>query len=101
MAYTILYFDEVLNDVQQAKVWYNKHRDGLELEFAMCIEKAIEQIIKMPTAYSIRYKNVRIAHPKVFPYNIHFYIDDTIEAIVITAIVHIKRHPDFAKQRLL
>lgn len=101
MAYTILYFDEVLGDVQQAKVWYNKQKDGLEVEFAMCIEKAIEQIIKMPTAYSIRYKNVRIAHPKVFPYNIHFYIDDPIEAIVITAIVHIKRHPDFAKQRLL
>jgi hypothetical protein len=82
-------------------VWYNKQKDGLEVEFAMCIEKAIEQIIKMPTAYSIRYKNIRIAHPKVFPYNIHFYIDDSIEVIVITAIVHIKRHPDFAKQRLL
>ena len=101
MAYTILYFDEVLNDVQQAKAWYNKQKDGLEVEFAMSIERAIEQITKMPTAYSIRYKNVRIAHPKVFPYNIHFYIDDSIEAIVITAIVHIKRHPDFAKQRLL
>ena len=100
MAYTILYFDEVLDDVQQAKVWYNNQKDGLEVEFAMCIEKAIEQIIKMPTAYSIRYKNVRIAHPKIFPYNIHFYIDDSIEAIVITAIVHIKRHPDIASERI-
>jgi hypothetical protein len=99
MAYTILYYDEVLDDVQQDKVWYKEQKDGLEIEFGMSIEKAIEQIIKMPTAYSIRYKNVRIAHPKVFPYNIHFYIDDSIEAIVITAIVHIKRHPDVALSR--
>ena len=101
MAYTVLYFDQVLDDVHQAKVWYKKQKDGLEIEFALSIEKAIEQITLMPTAYSIRYKNIRIGHPKVFPYNIHFYIDDPSETIVITAIVHVKRHPDFAKHRSL
>ena len=100
MAYTILYFDEVLIDVQQAKTWYKEQKNGLEVEFVMSIEKAIDQIIKMPTAYSIRYKNIRIAHSKVFPYNIHFYIDESIAAIVITAIVHVKRHPDIAMLRL-
>ncbi len=100
MAYSFLYFDEVIADIQEAKQWYKEKREGLEIEFAIEIEKAIGQILKMPTAYSIRYKTVRIAHPKVFPYNIHFYIDEPNQFIVITAIVHNKRHLDIAKNRI-
>jgi hypothetical protein len=70
------------------------------MEFALAVEVAIEKIIKMPTAYSVRYENVRIAHVKVFPYNIHFYIDEVFKLVVITAIVHNKRHSDIARKRV-
>lgn len=89
--YKSQYFDQVFIDVQEAKVWYKEQKEGLEIEFAFAIEKAIEQILKMPSSYSLRYKKVRIAHPKVFPYNIHFYIDEANNTIVFTAIVHNKR----------
>ncbi len=89
--YKSQYFDQVFIDVQEAKVWYKEQKEGLEIEFAFAIEKAIEQILKMPSSYSLRYKKVRIAHPKVFPYNIHFYIDEADKTIVFTAIVHNKR----------
>ena len=55
----------------------------------------------MPVSYAIRYKSIRIAHPKVFPYNIHFYIDEIDSVIVITAIVHNKRNQDFVEDRIL
>ena len=45
----------------------------------------------MPFAYSVRYRNVRIAHTEIFPYNIHFYIDEEKSHIVIIGIVHNKR----------
>lgn len=64
--YNSQYFDQVFIDVQEAKVWYKEQKEGLEIEFAFAIEKAIEQILKMPLSYSIRYKKVRIAHPKNF-----------------------------------
>ena len=88
--YKALYFEEVHNDIQKAKEWYKEQQDGLEIRFAICIEEAIMKILAMPTAYSIRYKNVRIAHPKTFPYNIHFYIDEK-KTVVIIAIVFNKR----------
>jgi plasmid stabilization system protein ParE len=100
MAHQLKYLDAVDSDVQEAKVWYKEKRDGLEIEFARAIEMAIQKIIKMPTAYSIRYKNVRIAHAKIFPYNIHFYVDEVAGLIVITAIVHNKRHADVARNRV-
>ncbi len=100
MTYSVQFFDEVINDIQKAKIWYKSKREGLEIEFSWAIEDAIEQVIKMPVSYAIRYKTIRIAHPKVFAYNIHFYIDEIENVIVITAIVHNKRNQDFVENRL-
>lgn len=100
MTYNIQFFDEVIIDIQDAKLWYKAKRDGLEIEFARAIEDAIVQIITMPFVYSVRYKTVRIAHPKVFPYNIHFYINELEETVVITAIIHNKRQASVAKERI-
>jgi mRNA-degrading endonuclease RelE of RelBE toxin-antitoxin system len=98
--YNAHYFDEVFIDIQEAKIWYKQQKEGLEVEFAFAIEKAIQKVLKMPSAYSPRYKKVRIAHPKTFPYNIHFYIDEATQTVVFTAIVHNKRHPKFAMKRV-
>ena len=100
MTYSVQFFDEVINDIQEAKIWYKEKREGLEIEFSWAIEDTIVQIIKMPASYSIRYKSIRIAHPKVFPYNIHFYIDESNYVIVITAIVHNKRNQDIVEDRV-
>jgi hypothetical protein len=45
----------------------------------------------MPSAYAIRYKNVRIAHTRIFPYNVHFFINEEAQQIVIIGVVHGKR----------
>lgn len=100
MAYILQYFDEVETDVNEAKNWYKRQKKGLEVAFASSIEKAIEQIVDTPQIFAIRYKKVRIAHPKVFPYTIHFYIDESNTTVVITAIVHSNRYPRIAKKRI-
>lgn len=100
MVYFLKYLDEVATDVHEAKTWYKDQKEGLEIEFANAIEKAIEYIVEAPKTYSVRYRKVRIAHPKRFPYNIHFYIDEPNNTVVVTAIVHSKRHPKIAKKRV-
>lgn len=100
MAYTLQYFDEVEKDVNKAKKWYKKEKEGQEVEFASEIENAIYRILESPQIFAIRYKKVRIAHPKIFPYNIHFYIDESNNKVVIIAIVHGKRKSGFLNKRL-
>jgi len=100
MKYTLLYFDEVLIDVKEAMEWYRKQREHLDEEFSFSIFTAIQQILTHPSAYAVRYKNIRIAHPRRFPYNIHFYIDMKTTSVVLTAIVHNRRHPSNAKKRV-
>ena len=100
MPYQIFYFDEVEIDIKEARSWYKATNKKLEKRFIEAIENTIIQLQAWPKAYAIRYKNVRIAHPPIFPYAIHFYIDEIENTIVIIAIIHGRRHPDKAKKRL-
>jgi len=94
-----MYFDEVKIDIKEAKDWYRRQVKGLEKRFAQDIKTAILRIKERPTVHAIRYKNIRVAHPDVFPYAIHFYIDENNQSIVITAIVHNSRDPFFSQAR--
>lgn len=96
---TFLFFDEVSKDLSDARQWYKEQKEGLEEEFSEEIKKALLKIRRYPFGHSIRYRNIRIAHLERFPYNIHFYIDEALSQIVITAIVHQKRHPRTSKKR--
>ncbi len=101
MPYSLFYFDDAKSDITKAKEWYKEQMDGLEKRFAEAIKTAILKLQTNPFAYSIRYKNIRIAHPKTFPYCIHFYVNEEINQIVIIAIVHNKRHLKIAQKRIL
>jgi plasmid stabilization system protein ParE len=90
--YTALYLDEVRDDILKAKQWYAEQQNSLDIHFISAIREAVANIIKMPSAYAVRYKNVRIAHTKIFPYHIHFFIDETKKQVVIIGIVHNKRN---------
>ena len=90
--YKVLYFDEVENDIAVAKQWYAEQQNGLDVRFIVAVKETLSNILKMPSAYAVKYRNVRIAHTKVFPYNIHFYIDESKAHVVIIGIVHNKRN---------
>jgi hypothetical protein len=98
--YSSQYFDQVFTDIQEAKIWYKSQKEGLEVEFSLEIINAIEKVLKMPSSYALRYKNVRIAHPKIFPFNIHFYIDEINNIVVFTAIVNNKRNSQYVMNRV-
>jgi len=99
MPYSLSYFDDVRIDIQNAKAWYKQRRPGLEKRFAEAIKTALLKLKQNPLAHELKYKNIRVAHPKTFPYGIHFYIDDTQQQIVVVAIVHHRRNPNTSQKR--
>jgi mRNA-degrading endonuclease RelE of RelBE toxin-antitoxin system len=90
--YRVLYLDEVENDVSIAKQWYAEQQKGLDVRFTSAIKETFSNILRMPSAYAVRYRNIRIAHTKIFPYNVHFYIDESKAQVVIIGIIHNKRN---------
>ena len=90
-SYKVLYLDAVETDIAEARQWYAVQQEGLDVRFAAAVKDTLESIAKMPLAYAKRYKNVRIAHTRIFPYNVHFYVDEGKKQVVIIGIVHNRR----------
>lgn len=62
-------------EFREARKWYaSKNIKGLSNRFAKAVKVSIEKICIRPTAFSIRYKNTRIAFTEKFPYAIHFLL---------------------------
>ena len=91
MPYKVIYFDEALHDVSEAKKWYRKQQEGLQKKFSSSIKKTIARLQNHPTAFAIRYKNVRIANSDTFPYGVHFYFDSGKQERGIIGVIHNRR----------
>ena len=100
MRYKLAYYAEVANDISDAKVWYYTQLPGLEKRFAKDIKKTLTKLKITPFVHAIHHKNIRIAHPDIFPYAIHYFIDEGMKRIVVIGVVHNNRAPDFLNKRI-
>ena len=100
--FVLSYFDEVKDDIKAAKLWYYNQNPGSNLEerFADAIKEKILKLQKNPFIYYPVFENIRIAHPKIFPYGIHFIIDESKKEILIVAILHNKQNKSKLINRL-
>ena len=96
------YFDQVEDDIELAKLWYYEQSPDTDLEerFANAIKNTLLKIHKNPFIYHPVFENIRIAHPKFFPYGIHFTINEEKKEILILAILHNKQNKNKVKKRL-
>jgi len=99
MALKLFYYDEVGQDIREARKWYREQQLGLDNRFAADVKLSISRLQKNPLNYEVKYRNVRIAYCDIFPYGIHFYIDEAATQLIIIAIVHQQRNPEYSKKR--
>ena len=81
-------------DIREAAIWYNKQQPGLGKRFTTEVRKKIHLIRQNPTIYNIRYDNVRTAVLNIFPYMIHYAIDEENKAIFVIGIFHTSQSPE-------
>ncbi len=78
-------------DIKEAAKWYNDRQLGLGIRFTEHVRKKVEFIRQNPKALAIRYENIRVSVLDVFPYMIHFSVDDQQKIIVISAVLSTHR----------
>jgi plasmid stabilization system protein ParE len=78
-------------EVQSARQWYEDQRPGLGIQFANAIDEAVERISSNPLAFPAVYGDTRRAVVRRFPYGVYFRL--LADAIVVTAVIHGRRHP--------
>ena len=99
MKYKCYIIPPARDDFRLAREWYRQLKvKGLSNRFNQSVKDTITRICLNPYAFAIRYKNLRIAHTEIFPYALHFYIDNN--SIVITSIVFQGRNPSIARSRV-
>lgn len=88
-----------VQDIKEAALWYNSKKKGLGKEFTSEIRKTVNYIIDYPLAFPIKYNEIRLAVVAVFPYTIHYFFDEDVNTIFVTAIYNDARNPDIWKNR--
>jgi len=82
----------------KAVEYYEECRKGLGRRFRDSVETQLEQIREMPFLYRVLHPPFRRCLLQTFPYSIIFSIEP--DSIVIIAVAHAKREPDYWHQRI-
>jgi toxin ParE1/3/4 len=91
MIFQLLISKASQNDLIEATEWYESKRIGLSLDFELCIEVGLNQIVSNPYYFQIRYNEIRINFINRFPYGIHYRIKEN--RIEVIGVFHTSRNP--------
>ncbi|MCP5050097.1 MAG: type II toxin-antitoxin system RelE/ParE family toxin [bacterium] len=94
-----LFHPEAKKELKRAVKYYNKCGGGLGYIFLDEIQDTIQRIIQFPNSWSKLSEYTRRCLTRRFPYGIIYQIVDH-ENILIIAVMHMSRKPDYWKNRL-
>jgi len=95
---SLLILDAALHELREAIEYYELQRPGLGAEFAREVGTAIQRIIDHPNAWAIVKGRIRRCQTKRFPYGILYH--HRKGEVLIVAVMHLHRHPDYWKDRV-
>lgn len=86
-------------DIRETALWYNKHQDNLGKRFAAEVRNKVNFIRQNPRSSNIRNDGVRTAVLNVFPFMVHYIVDEKNKTIIISAVLHTSRDPKIWNER--
>ena len=92
------YSPTAIKDYQNASAYYKKQRLELAFEFQTEIQRAISTILEAPERFQRISPSTRRCRIDRFPYRLIFTVNN--DEIVILAVVHSSRRPNYWKRRL-
>jgi plasmid stabilization system protein ParE len=84
-------------ELADAMEYYEQASPGLGLEFLDEVERTVRRILLQPEAWTRVSENHRRCRMRRFPYGLIYTPDQ--DALLITAVFHLHRHPDSWKGR--
>jgi plasmid stabilization system protein ParE len=86
-------------DIQEIALWYNSKQKGLGKRLTLELRQKVKFISQNPQAVAVRYADVRTTVLDVFPFMIHFTIEEDKKRVVISAVFHTSLNPKNWKKR--
>jgi plasmid stabilization system protein ParE len=85
------------SDLDRAASWYEHQRAALGLRFLDAVDHLFERVRTKPLQFPLVSANVRRALVPTFPYAVYFRVTD--DAVVVLAVLHLRRRPRIALGR--
>jgi len=95
----IRFHPEAEAEMIQAAAWYEAHQKDLGKRFLTCVQEALNRLVLNPALYPVVEPEVRRCLTRTFPFGVLFSIKP--DRLVIMAIMHLHRDPDYWKKRRL
>ena len=102
MKWRVEFRPEVESDVAKAGAWYEKREPGLGAEFVEEIIRVWDALEEDPLLNCRRHptRNIRWRYPDRFPYRIIYEVNESMQTVVIAAVLHAARHDRHWRRRL-
>lgn len=97
-SYSIVYSHNAVQEIKEAKEWYNNQGKGLVKNLSNDIKNLQTSIKNNPFFASFEYNEIRSSSCKHFPYKMHYYIDEKRYLVVILSFFHHSREPYWLKE---
>ena len=75
--YRVIILPFAKQDIKDAALWYNSRQSGLGKRFTTHIREKINYLKQDPLNIAVRYEEVRTSVLDIFPFMIHYIIDET------------------------
>ncbi len=100
MSYRVLFLNEAREDIKEAISYYHSLMPDLAKRFRQDLKSIVFLLQKRPKTFGFRYQAFRTVNLQVFPYQLHYQIDEKRHQVVVFAVLHGYRDPDFIKQHI-
>lgn len=90
---------EALQEYSEAIQYYSDISPSLASAFIIQIENGIANILQFPQAWHPIEQDIRRCLIKRFPFGIYYTIEDD-HSIIIQAVMHLSRKPNYWKDRI-
>lgn len=91
MAYTLTVRPEAELDIDGEYTAYESKRVGLGRDFLLCVEEALDKLLRNPLIYRKFHKELRRISLRRFPYRVMYFVN--AEKIIVTAVFHVRKDP--------
>ena len=82
---------EAERDLAEALAWHQEQRSGLDHEFILGVEAALETIERYPESDARVHGDTRRALLRRFPYGVFYLVE--ADRIIVLAVMHASRDP--------
>jgi hypothetical protein len=93
MKFSISIVPKAEEDILESLDWYNQEKPNLGFEFFDQLTEALGIIKQDPKLFAVRFKTVRAAPLKKFPFLIYFKILESENLVIILGALHTSRNP--------